>query len=141
MNGHIGRTKRSGLPHKFTRRFDTPAGAFRGLRLQRTVPGRQSKAVGLAALRRLFCCLIANLSQQLRQRRKSSQRTRSLVSAFWPSGRLVKTSRGGLRSSASLLRRANIVQAQCRSDEGKMRECLREITKLPLRLRIVFFCQ
>src|SRR6516162_1269649 len=50
-------------------------------------------------------------------------------------------SRAGLRSVAPLLRRANIVQAQRRTDESKMRECLREIAKLPLRLRIVFFCQ
>src|SRR5215471_15979646 len=50
-----------------------------------------------------------------------------------------ESSRAGLRSVAPLLRRANIVQAQRRSDESKMRECLREIAKLPLRLRIVFF--
>src|SRR5215469_7504356 len=36
---------------------------------------------------------------------------------------------------------ARIVQAQRRTDECKMRECLREIAKLPLRLRVVFFCQ
>jgi hypothetical protein len=33
------------------------------------------------------------------------------------------------------------MQAQGRSDESKMRECLREIAKLPLRLRVVFFRQ
>src|SRR5262249_50328939 len=65
--------------------------------------------------------------------------------AAWPGvyGRhrlkIKEGSRGGLRSLAPLLRRANIVQAQRRSDESKMRECLREIAKLPLRLRIVFF--
>ena len=67
--------------------------------------------------------------------------TCTLVSAFWPSERLDKSSRAGLRSLASLLRRADIVQAQRRSDESKMRECLREIAKLPLRLRIIFFRQ
>src|SRR5215469_14685012 len=52
-----------------------------------------------------------------------------------------ESSRAGLRSLAPLLRRANIVQAQRRTDECKMRECLREIAKLPLRLRVVFFGQ
>src|SRR5690349_376702 len=49
-----------------------------------------------------------------------------------------KTSRAGLRSLAPLLRGAHVVQAQCRSDESQMRECLREIAKLPLRLRVIF---
>jgi hypothetical protein len=33
------------------------------------------------------------------------------------------------------------VQAQRRPNESKMRECLREVAKLPLRRRIVFFRQ
>src|SRR5215472_5670386 len=67
--------------------------------------------------------------------------------AAWPGvyGRhrlkIKEGSRGGLRSLAPLLRRANIVQAHRRSDESKMRECLREIAKLPLRRRVVFFRQ
>src|SRR5215470_4230289 len=50
----------------------------------------------------------------------------------------IQISRGGFRSVPALLRGAGIEQAQGRSDERKMRECLREIAKLPLRLRIVF---
>src|SRR5262249_2290701 len=67
--------------------------------------------------------------------------------AAWPGvyGRhrleIKEGSRGGLRSLAPLLRGANIVQAHRRSDESKMRECLREIAKLPLRRRVVFFRQ
>jgi hypothetical protein len=68
----------------------------------------------------------------------SSQSGRSMA---WHRLEIKEGSRGGLRSLASLLRGADIMQAQRRSDDRKMRECLREIAKLPLRLRIVFFCQ
>ena len=39
----------------------------------------------------------------------------------------------------TLLRGADIVQIQGRSDESEMRKRLREITDLPPRMRIVFF--
>ena len=51
----------------------------------------------------------------------------------------MRASRGGLRSLPALLGGADIVQAQGRSDQSKMRECLREIAELPPRMRIVFF--
>ena len=44
-----------------------------------------------------------------------------------------------LCSAAALLRRADIMQVQGRSDESKVRKRLRKIADLPLRLRIVFF--
>src|SRR5215510_9249468 len=53
----------------------------------------------------------------------------------------IHTSRGGLRSLPALLRGTGIVQAQGRSDECKMGECLREVAELPPRPRIVFLCQ
>jgi hypothetical protein len=53
----------------------------------------------------------------------------------------IQTSRNGLRSLPALLRGASIVQAQGRSDERKMGECLREIAELPLRLRIIFLSE
>jgi len=51
----------------------------------------------------------------------------------------MQASRGGLRSLPALLGGADIMQAQGRSDQGEMRECLREIAELPPRMRIVFF--
>jgi hypothetical protein len=44
-----------------------------------------------------------------------------------------------LCSVAALLRRADVMQVQGRSDEIKVRKRLRKIADLPLRLRIVFF--
>src|SRR6516164_8488615 len=46
--------------------------------------------------------------------------------------------RAGLCSLAPLLRGPNIVQAQGRSNECEVRECLREIAKLPLSRQVVF---
>ncbi len=47
--------------------------------------------------------------------------------------------RGRLRSLPALLRGTDIVQALGCPDKSEVRECLREIAKLPLRIRIVFF--
>jgi hypothetical protein len=42
---------------------------------------------------------------------------------------------------AALLRGTDIVQVQGGSNQSEMRKRLREITNLPLRMRIVFFCE
>ena len=48
-------------------------------------------------------------------------------------------SRPGLCSLPALLRGTDIMQAQGGSDQGKMRERLREIAQLPLCAWVVFF--